>query len=69
MKIEYRITLLALVILIISCTDTKMKEKLFQPSAFTPLNSFTSGAEGPAVDVYKRQLYCHLYQKLFRYNI
>ena len=50
MKIEYRITLLALVILIISCTDTKMKEKLFQPSAFTPLNSFTSGAEGPAVD-------------------
>lgn len=36
-----------------SCNQTKntsVKEQLFHSSAFTPSKSFTSGAEGPAVD-------------------
>ena len=37
----------------ISCNGSKNNsatEELFKPSIFTPVNSFTSGAEGPAVD-------------------
>ncbi len=37
----------------ISCNGSKNNsavEELFKPSVFTPVNSFTSGAEGPAVD-------------------
>lgn len=35
-----------------SATDEQpsTQEEVFKPSAFTPANSFTSGAEGPAVD-------------------
>src|SRR5688572_6700042 len=37
----------------ISCTGPQnlpASQELFKPSVFTPVNSFTSGAEGPAVD-------------------
>src|ERR1043165_8882113 len=37
----------------VSCKGTSQlssSEKLFQSADFTPANSFTSGAEGPAVD-------------------
>jgi len=37
----------------ISCSETKklpVTQELFKSSVFTPVNSFTSGAEGPAVD-------------------
>jgi sugar lactone lactonase YvrE len=49
------LTLLKFLILIIgiSCTESKklpMTQELFKSSAFTPVKSFTSGAEGPAVD-------------------
>ncbi len=47
---EYRTAVLAFLISILSCTSSKMKEKLFTPTEFTPRSSFTSGAEGPAVD-------------------
>jgi gluconolactonase len=33
-----------------SCNEGKKKSTLFEPVLFTPVNSFTSGAEGPAVD-------------------
>ena len=42
-----------IVILVIACTETKkmpVAQELFKSSVFTPVNSFTSGAEGPAVD-------------------
>ena len=50
MKKAYKSTLMAFLVLAVSCTSSKMKEKLYIPSEFTPSNSFTSGAEGPAVD-------------------
>ncbi len=34
----------------ISCSEPNSSEVLFQPKIFTPVNSFTSGVEGPAVD-------------------
>ncbi len=48
-------TLLNFLVMIagISCNGSKNNsatEELFKPSIFTPVNSFTSGAEGPAVD-------------------
>ena len=48
-------TLFKFIIMItaISCNGSKNQsatEELFKPSLFTPVNSFTSGAEGPAVD-------------------
>lgn len=42
-----------IVIIGISCTESKklpMTQELFKSSVFTPVKSFTSGAEGPAVD-------------------
>jgi sugar lactone lactonase YvrE len=42
-----------IVILLIACGETKkipVTQELFKSSVFTPLNSFTGGAEGPAVD-------------------
>ena len=42
-----------IVILVVSCGETKkipVTQDLFISSVFTPANSFTSGAEGPAVD-------------------
>ena len=42
-----------IVILVVSCGETKkipVTQELFKSSVFTPANSFTSGAEGPAVD-------------------
>lgn len=42
-----------LIVLLISCSTPEkasMNQELFKSSAFTPVNSFTSGAEGPAVD-------------------
>ena len=44
---------LLIVILVIACTETKklpVVQELFKSSVFTPVKSFTSGAEGPAVD-------------------
>ncbi|MBK7373088.1 MAG: SMP-30/gluconolactonase/LRE family protein [Saprospiraceae bacterium] len=34
-----------------SCKDGDQTQALFEPSIFTPINSFTQGAEGPAVDI------------------
>ncbi len=34
---------------VFSCNDGKKNPTLFEPALFTPVNSFTSGAEGPAV--------------------
>lgn len=42
-----------IVMMAISCTGTQnlpAPQELFKSSVFTPVNSFTSGAEGPAVD-------------------
>ena len=42
-----------IVIIGVSCSESKnlpMTKGIFKSSAFTPVNSFTSGAEGPAVD-------------------
>ena len=42
-----------IVIIGVSCNESKnlpMTQKIFKSSVFTPVNSFTSGAEGPAVD-------------------
>jgi gluconolactonase len=42
-----------IVIIGVSCNGSKnlpMTQEIFKSSAFTPVNSFTSGAEGPAVD-------------------
>ena len=42
-----------LVVFIVSCAGPKnlpMTQELFKSSVFTPVKSFTSGAEGPAVD-------------------
>src|SRR5688572_12936740 len=44
---------LLIVILLIACTETKklpVVQELFKSSVVTPVKSFTSGAEGPAVD-------------------
>jgi gluconolactonase len=41
------------IVLLISCSTpekTSMSQELFKSSALTPVNSFTAGAEGPAVD-------------------
>jgi len=43
----------SIVLTIVSCTESKNmsgNKDLFKSSAFTPVKSFTSGAEGPAVD-------------------
>ena len=51
-KIVIPLTFL-IVMLSIACSETKkipVTPELFTSSVFTPLNSFTSGAEGPAVD-------------------
>lgn len=50
MKNSYRFVVLISAFIILSCSDQKMKEIFFQPKALTPLGSFTSGAEGPAVN-------------------
>jgi gluconolactonase len=34
----------------LSCNESNQSSELFQSKIFTPVNSFTSGAEGPAVD-------------------
>jgi len=42
-----------IVLTVISCTESKnmsVNKELFKSSVFTPAKSFTSGAEGPAVD-------------------
>src|SRR5262245_35875569 len=43
---------IAIVIIGVSCSGTKNlpAEELFKSSVLMPVNSFTSGAEGPAVD-------------------
>ena len=45
-----------------SCTEPNSSEILFQPKSFTPVNSFTAGAEGPAVDA-EGSLYAVNFQK------
>lgn len=50
------------IMLSISCAEQNSSEQLFQPKSFTPLNSFTSGAEGPAVDI-DGNLYAVNFQK------
>ncbi len=53
MKRSLNIARLMFLMIIISCKGTSQlpaSETLFQSAAFTPVNSFTSGAEGPAVD-------------------
>lgn len=35
---------------VVSCNESNQSSELFQSKIFTPVNSFTSGAEGPAVD-------------------
>jgi gluconolactonase len=43
----------AVMLTVLSCSASKqssVSQKLFTPSILTPVNSFTSGAEGPAVD-------------------
>ena len=45
-----------------SCTEPNSSEILFQPKPFTPVNSFTAGAEGPAVDE-EGNLYAVNFQK------
>lgn len=46
------ILLLAFLAFAISCSETKKfsSQELFKSAVLTPVNSFTSGAEGPAVD-------------------
>ena len=42
-----------IIMLLLACSETKkmpVTQELFKSSVFTPVNSFTSGAEGPAVD-------------------
>src|SRR6478672_190256 len=42
-----------LILVVVSCNTPKQKkssEELYKSSYLTPMNSFTSGAEGPAVD-------------------
>jgi gluconolactonase len=39
-----------LIAVFFSCNEVKKNPALFTTNLFTPLNSFTSGAEGPAVD-------------------
>lgn len=46
----------------ISCAEPNSSEQLFQPKSFTPANSFTPGAEGPAVDS-EGNLYAVNFQK------
>jgi sugar lactone lactonase YvrE len=49
----FRIFLCLSIISTFSCSSNKQlsdSEELFKPSTFTPAKSFTSGAEGPAVD-------------------
>ena len=43
-------TLLATAVLFIASTRSPITDELFKSSIFTPVNSFTAGAEGPAVD-------------------
>lgn len=50
MKI-YLVNFISLCMLaILSCNDSNKTPTLFESKNFTPVNSFTSGAEGPAVD-------------------
>ena len=44
------LALLGVAVLFVLGTRPPVAEKLFKSSVFTPANSFTSGAEGPAVD-------------------
>ncbi|MDO1444961.1 SMP-30/gluconolactonase/LRE family protein [Rhodocytophaga aerolata] len=49
----FRIYVCLSIFITFSCSSKKQpsgSEDLFKPAAFTPANSFTSGAEGPAVD-------------------
>lgn len=51
-KISRDIIFLSVIVLGLSCSGNKelSSKELFKSSALTPVNSFTSGAEGPAVD-------------------
>jgi gluconolactonase len=40
----------SLVIFIVACDNKKQEQDLYQSKELTPVNSFTKGAEGPAVD-------------------
>lgn len=44
------VALLAVAVLFVFGTRRSAADELFKSSVFTPVNSFTSGAEGPAVD-------------------
>ena len=53
MKRLFLIAKLSIILIAVSCNDQRKasrSEELFTSSAFTPAKSFTSGAEGPAVD-------------------
>ncbi len=53
MKPSFLLAKLLVILLVISCNSTQKTSNsigLFTSSAFTPAKSFTSGAEGPAVD-------------------
>ena len=53
MKRLFIVTRMLFLIVAVSCKGTAQlssSTKLYQPTDFTPSNSFTSGAEGPAVD-------------------
>ncbi len=47
---SYSVALLAVIVPLFSGTQRSTADDLFKSSAFTPVNSFTAGAEGPAVD-------------------
>ena len=62
MKISH-ITIISLFMsTIVSCTESNSSQAPFQPKSFTPVNSFTAGAEGPAVDK-EGNLYAVNFQK------
>src|SRR6476620_9256461 len=53
MKKHFSVLNFLLILSAISCSSTKktnMSEELYKSTDFTAVNSFTSGAEGPAVD-------------------
>jgi sugar lactone lactonase YvrE len=52
MKISFKISKILIVMAIVSCAGSahQASSELFKATVFTPVNSFTSGAEGPAVD-------------------
>ena len=52
MKDLIYISLLCGTTMIISCSEPSKAPALFQSEAYTPVNSFTAGAEGPAVDIH-----------------